>query len=327
MYIRANESGVSPVVAVILMVAVTVLLSVAVGTFVLDLGQSLEDNPRAGVRVDQTIKGNGGDFAAEVQIATMENADYVVLKTNVEPADDEIGMELVHDEGIMYRWRNDTIEWSEFENDGKNKYRLPVPDNSGSVDVSLEFVGDSYEWSGAFVYAKDENGNIITPTDGSGVNIWCDAIQDEGSGVPTDYSNHSSFSCTDKDVESNGNDYYWNSTQSLSSPDGVAIEGIYVATDISNVNEEYWDRAQLHHLSVTSASTGETNVACTECFAQFKSSEGDIDYSNDTKYYASNDAAQVGSTIKVRHLKPETKITIMGVKDGKTTVLETYTVR
>jgi len=43
---------VSPVIGVILMVAITVILAAVIGTFVLGLGESVEQNPSAGVTVD-----------------------------------------------------------------------------------------------------------------------------------------------------------------------------------------------------------------------------------------------------------------------------------
>jgi flagellin-like protein len=67
-----NDSrGVSPVVGVILMVAITVILAAVIGTFVLDLGSNVQQNPQAGVTFDQ----NGTDVT--VQVISMENADGV----------------------------------------------------------------------------------------------------------------------------------------------------------------------------------------------------------------------------------------------------------
>jgi len=47
-----DNRGVSPVIGVILMVAITVILAAVIGTFVLGLGDSLGENPTAGVQVD-----------------------------------------------------------------------------------------------------------------------------------------------------------------------------------------------------------------------------------------------------------------------------------
>ncbi|WP_193308866.1 type IV pilin [Halorubrum halophilum] len=49
---KNNDRGVSPVIGVILMVAITVILAAVIGTFVLGLGESVETNPTAGISVD-----------------------------------------------------------------------------------------------------------------------------------------------------------------------------------------------------------------------------------------------------------------------------------
>lgn len=50
--LRTDERGVSPVIGVILMVAITVILAAVIGTFVLNLGGSVSSNAQAGVSVD-----------------------------------------------------------------------------------------------------------------------------------------------------------------------------------------------------------------------------------------------------------------------------------
>jgi len=49
---NAEDRAVSPVIGVILMVAITVILAAVIGTFVLGLGESVEQNPSAGVTVE-----------------------------------------------------------------------------------------------------------------------------------------------------------------------------------------------------------------------------------------------------------------------------------
>jgi flagellin-like protein len=48
-----DDSAVSPVIGVILMVAITVILAAVIGTFVLGLGENVQTTPTAGVNVDQ----------------------------------------------------------------------------------------------------------------------------------------------------------------------------------------------------------------------------------------------------------------------------------
>jgi len=65
-----NDRGVSPVIGVILMVAITVILAAVIGTFVLGLGDSLEQAPQSqldaeGVSSSEAqINHNGGDSIA-----------------------------------------------------------------------------------------------------------------------------------------------------------------------------------------------------------------------------------------------------------------------
>ena len=68
---KMNDMGVSPVIGVILMVAVTVILAAVIGSFVLGLGSNVEQNPQAGVTFDQD-----GD-SVSVQVVSMSNADYL----------------------------------------------------------------------------------------------------------------------------------------------------------------------------------------------------------------------------------------------------------
>lgn len=49
---EGDDRAVSPVIGVILMVAITVILAAVIGTFVLGLGDSLESGVQAGVSVD-----------------------------------------------------------------------------------------------------------------------------------------------------------------------------------------------------------------------------------------------------------------------------------
>jgi len=77
-----DDRGVSPVIGVILMVAITVILAAVIGTFVLGLGDSLEQAPQAQLDAESNTDGdllishNGGDAiaAGEIRI-TVEDAD------------------------------------------------------------------------------------------------------------------------------------------------------------------------------------------------------------------------------------------------------------
>jgi len=53
-----DDDAVSPVIGVILIVAITVILAAVIGTFVLGLGESVNEEPRAGVSFSQDGSGN-----------------------------------------------------------------------------------------------------------------------------------------------------------------------------------------------------------------------------------------------------------------------------
>jgi flagellin-like protein len=72
------ESGVSPVVGVILMVAVTVILAAVIGSFVTGLSDNLEANPSAGVTFDE----DASNSSVDVQIVSIEDADSLNVTTD-----------------------------------------------------------------------------------------------------------------------------------------------------------------------------------------------------------------------------------------------------
>ena len=86
-----DDRGVSPVIGVILMVAITVILAAVIGTFVLGLGDGLEQAPQASLNAEDasddysddggdafTISHDGGDAIA-----------FSDMRVIVEPVDDE----------------------------------------------------------------------------------------------------------------------------------------------------------------------------------------------------------------------------------------------
>ena len=68
-----NQEGVSPVIGVILMVAITVILAAVIGTFVLGFADQLQQNPQAVVTFDE-------DTAAtelDVRLSAVQAADSI----------------------------------------------------------------------------------------------------------------------------------------------------------------------------------------------------------------------------------------------------------
>ncbi len=80
-----EDRGVSPVIGVILMVAITVILAAVIGTFVLGLGDSLNQAPQAQLDVSSTstdnitISHNGGDSIPESDLEVRFDSDAVAL--------------------------------------------------------------------------------------------------------------------------------------------------------------------------------------------------------------------------------------------------------
>ena len=95
---RADDRAVSPVIGVILMVAITVILAAVIGTFVLDLGQELWD--------DETAP----NFALDVEVP--DGFEY-------EDPDDEVFIIITHANG-------DPVETDEIEVVIRDEDRLPV---------------------------------------------------------------------------------------------------------------------------------------------------------------------------------------------------------
>ncbi|RQG90415.1 type IV pilin [Natrarchaeobius chitinivorans] len=87
-YVEADDlRAVSPVIGVILMVAITVILAAVIAAFVMDLGGSIGQEAQAGVSI--TVD----DEAEEVRVSvtSLGNADHVNLTTGA--VDDELTWE------------------------------------------------------------------------------------------------------------------------------------------------------------------------------------------------------------------------------------------
>lgn len=94
-----DDRGVSPVIGVILMVAITVILAAVIGTFVLGLGDSLQQAPQAQLEAEYDEGGvivlnhNGGDTLAESDITiTVEDDSGNDDPTSVSWSDNELAV-------------------------------------------------------------------------------------------------------------------------------------------------------------------------------------------------------------------------------------------
>jgi len=75
-----DDDAVSPVIGVILMVAITVILAAVIGTFVLGLGDQVQQEAQAGVNFET----DGPNTNVSVTLTTLGNADYVVIRGGAE---------------------------------------------------------------------------------------------------------------------------------------------------------------------------------------------------------------------------------------------------
>ena len=79
-----DDRGVSPVIGVILMVAITVILAAVIGTFVLGLGDSLQQAPQSQLNVDA---GNSSSF--NISHAGGDSIPVSDLRVSVEGQSDD----------------------------------------------------------------------------------------------------------------------------------------------------------------------------------------------------------------------------------------------
>ena len=71
-----SSRGVAPVIAVILMVAITVILASVVAVFVLDIGGGLSEDAQAGLNIDQNVD----DETVTVEIISIGNVAHIEMR-------------------------------------------------------------------------------------------------------------------------------------------------------------------------------------------------------------------------------------------------------
>jgi flagellin-like protein len=86
-FVSGNDRAVSPVIGVILMVAITVILAAVIGTFVLGLGDSVQQNAQAGVSFSQEATDTEDEFTVTITVNSVQRADS--MEYRVFTADDD----------------------------------------------------------------------------------------------------------------------------------------------------------------------------------------------------------------------------------------------
>lgn len=110
---NVQEKGVSPVIGVILMVAITVIIAAVVGQFVLGLGDQLNEDADAAVNFDQQYNFTSQSYSVTMTVTQMTNADYLAVDVIGSPENAE--HEVVIDEDINSQ-DDIHIDWTDATN-------------------------------------------------------------------------------------------------------------------------------------------------------------------------------------------------------------------
>jgi flagellin-like protein len=76
----ADDRAVSPVIGVILMVAITVVLAAVIGTMVLGMGDNVQSNVQAGLNVAADSNDSAAEGTVDVTWNNNQNADTIEVK-------------------------------------------------------------------------------------------------------------------------------------------------------------------------------------------------------------------------------------------------------
>jgi len=77
---KQTQKGVSPVIGVILMVAITVIIAAVVANFVLDLGGNLSEDADATVTFNQDANYGNSTYDVTITTTAFDNADYTYVQ-------------------------------------------------------------------------------------------------------------------------------------------------------------------------------------------------------------------------------------------------------
>ncbi|RQG97693.1 type IV pilin [Natrarchaeobius chitinivorans] len=117
-----QERAVSPVIGVILMVAITVILAAVIAAFVLDLGGSVGQEAQAGVTID--VDESEGEV--QVEVTSLGNSDYVWLSGSV-------ASEEPHQGGDQYGNNADELQMVVGDTATLNSSNGGLEDDAGTV--------------------------------------------------------------------------------------------------------------------------------------------------------------------------------------------------
>ncbi|MFC7019035.1 MULTISPECIES: type IV pilin N-terminal domain-containing protein [Haloarcula] len=100
-----EENAVSPVIGVVLMVAITVILAAVIGSFVLGLGSSTSATPQASFEFDYdsgdvTVTHDGGDTIPEDDLTVKGSSSDTIPKSVADGTSVSAGVELVSGQAV-----------------------------------------------------------------------------------------------------------------------------------------------------------------------------------------------------------------------------------
>ncbi len=153
-FAKDDERAVSPVIGVILMVAITVILAAVIGGFVLGLGDSLNQAPQAQLDASD---GSGNGTAMESEGA---NEVLTISHGGGDPLPgDEYEIRVTNasgDTNTLYNGSVQTVQWSEdYDGDtGTEDFDITLSSDPGEFGVS-DSVSVTFEVSSA-----DDNGGV-----------------------------------------------------------------------------------------------------------------------------------------------------------------------
>ena len=120
-----DERGVSPVIGVILMVAITVILAAVIASFVLGFGDSVNETVQAGVDVSENDDGTA-------TVTWISEGTASSLEVSVEGVDGNVTLGQVGDSA--------TIEYGDNGTDDDNTVNV-TEDEAGNGDVQVTVIG------------------------------------------------------------------------------------------------------------------------------------------------------------------------------------------
>jgi len=130
--LSVDDRGVSPVIGVILMVAITVILAAVIGTFVLGLGDSLQQTPQANLDVED---------ASDDSPAVQGEEPVGVLNIN------HGGGDSLPDGEYRVRIRNASGSWETLHNASTNQGDFVIGDGDGAATATVTISEDPDEFS------------------------------------------------------------------------------------------------------------------------------------------------------------------------------------